>query len=107
MIIRIWNGTTTLANCDKYEQLLKDIVFPGIAKMQVDGYRGIQLLKRREDQEVNFITIMGFESMEAVKKFAGEDFERSYVINEAKALLKRYDLKATHYELLHNSISFS
>lgn len=58
MIIRIWNGTTTLANCDKYEQLLKDIVFPGIAKMQVDGYRGIQLLKRREDQEVNFITIM-------------------------------------------------
>ena len=106
MIIRIWNGTTTADNADSYEQLLNNVVFPGIAQKQVEGYLGIQLLKKAQGDEVNFITIMRFENLESVKQFAGEDYEKSYVIDQAKALLKQYDAKVAHYELVYNSLSF-
>jgi len=106
MIIRIWNGTTTADNADSYEQLLNKVVFPGIAQKQVEGYLGIQLLKKAQGDEVNFITIMRFENLESVKQFAGEDYEKSYVIDQAKALLKQYDAKVAHYELVYNSLSF-
>ena len=104
MIIRIWKGTTTHANANKYEQLLKEVVFPGIEQKNVLGYHGIQLLKTSKENLVNFMTIMAFENMEAVKKFAGENYEQSYVIDQAKALLEDYDSLAAHYELLHDSI---
>ncbi len=105
MIIRIWKGTATHENSKKYEQLLKEVVFPTIIQKNVSGYRGTQLLKKTQPATDEYITIMAFDNMEAVKDFAGEDYEKSYVIAEAKALLQTYDAKATHYELLHNSIS--
>jgi len=104
MIIRIWKGSTTHDNSAKYEQLLKETVFPRIEQKKVTGYCGIQLLKNVRNDFVEFVTIMAFENLEAVKMFAGEDYEQSYVIDEAKALLKSYDHRATHYELIHNSI---
>ncbi len=105
MIIRIWKGTTTLENSQQYEHLLKEVVFPGIERKNVAGYHGIQLLKNVKEHSIEYITIMAFENIEAVKEFAGQDYEQSYVIDEAKALLQTYDSKAAHYELLHNSIS--
>ena len=104
MIIRIWKGSTTHDNAAMYEQLLKEIVFPRIEQKKVTGYYGIQLLKNSKKDVVEFVTIMAFENLEAVKKFAGEDYEQSYVIDEAKALLKSYDHRATHYKLIHNSV---
>ncbi len=105
MILRIWKGTTTHENAHPYEQLLKEVVFPGIERKEVSGYRGIQLLKNVKEHSVEYITIMAFENMNAVKEFAGKNYEQSYVIDEAKALLQTYESKATHYELLHNSMS--
>lgn len=105
MIYRVWHGTTLATNAENYEALLMNTVFPRIAEMRVEGYRGIQLLKSEKPGEVEFITIMAFESREAIKQFAGEDYEKSYVIDEAKLLLKSYDIKAQHFELVHNSIS--
>ena len=102
MILRIWKGTTTHDNENSYVQLLKEIVFPHIERMNVAGYKGIQLLKNPKGKETEFITIMAFEDLKAVKGFAGEDYEQSYVIDEAKALLKSYDSKAS--ELLQDSI---
>lgn len=106
MIIRIWKGKTTLENSSKYEQLLKEVVFPRIKAKNLDGYNGIQLLKDQKENCVDFITIMAFESLVSVKAFAGEEYEKSYVIDEAKQLLESYDKTAEHYELLYNTISF-
>ena len=76
MIFRIWHGWTTLENAEVYENLLKEEIFPGIEAKKVSGYRGIQLLRRQLSNEVEFITIMQFDSLESVKQFAGEDYEK-------------------------------
>ena len=80
MIGRIWHGWTTPRNADKYENLLKEEIFSGIAEKKVPGYKGIQLFRRPlNNDEVEFVTIMQFDSWDAVKEFAGEDYERAYV----------------------------
>jgi heme-degrading monooxygenase HmoA len=99
MIGRIWHGWTKPDNADVYEKLLKTEIFPGIAAKGVQGYQGIQLLRRSLGEEVEFITIMWFESWEAVKQFAGEDFEHAYVPQKAREVLARYDERSQHYEI--------
>ena len=98
MISRIWHGWTTHENADKYEELLKSEIFPSIEKKNVNGYRKISLLKRVLEKEVEFITIMLFDNLEAVKEFVGEDHERSYVPESARKVLLRHDEKSQHYE---------
>jgi heme-degrading monooxygenase HmoA len=73
MISRVWHGWTTPANADTYEALLKSEIFTGIQNRQIAGYRGIQLFRRSLDDEVEFVTVMWFDSLEAVRPFAGED----------------------------------
>lgn len=99
MISRIWHGWTTPENADTYEKLLKAEIFPAIASKNVSGYRGIQLLRRPLDNEVEFVTIMQFDSLEAVKQFAGEDYEISYVPAKARKALSRHDTRSQHYEI--------
>ena len=74
-------------------------MFPGIAAKGVPGYRGIQLFRRAVDTEVEFITIMWFDSLEAVKRFAGEDYEKAYVPAKARELLARFDDYSQHYDV--------
>jgi hypothetical protein len=100
VIGRIWHGWTSPGNADTYERLLKEEIFPGIAAKRVSGYRGIQLFRRPiEDDEVEFITIMWFDSFEAVTQFAGEDYERAYVPPAAREVLARFDERSQHYEI--------
>jgi heme-degrading monooxygenase HmoA len=99
MIARLWHGWTTLENADIYENLLKTEIFPGIAAKGVAGYRGIRLLRRMQKKEVEFITLMEFDSWEAVKQFAGEDYERAYVPPKAREVLARFDEHSRHYEV--------
>lgn len=99
MIERIWHGWTTEENADVYERLLKEEIFPGIAEKDVDGYRGIRLLRRSLQDEVEFITIMRFESFDAVRELQGEEYERAYVPPEAREVLSRYDDWSQHYEV--------
>ena len=99
MISRIWHGWTTKENADTYENLLKTEIFPKIASKNLSGYHGIQLLRRQLSDEVEFITIMKFESLGAVKQFAGEDYEKSYVPDKAKKVLSRHDDRSQHYEI--------
>ncbi len=98
MIGRIWHGWTTPENADRYESLLKSEIFPGVEAKAVDGYRGIELFRRRLDDEVEFITIMRFESWDAVKAFAGDDYETAYIPPKARDLLARFDERSAHYE---------
>jgi heme-degrading monooxygenase HmoA len=99
MISRVWHGWTTPANADAYESLLRSEIFRGIQDRQIAGYRGIQLLRRSLEQEVEFVTIMWFDSLEAVRTFAGEDHELAVVPPEARALLSRFDARSQHYEV--------
>ena len=99
MIGRIWHGWTKPENADKYEQLLKEEIFPGIAAKKVAGYKGIQLFRRPLDNEIEFITIMWFDSWDAVKQFAGENYEQAYVPRKAREVLERFDERSQHYEI--------
>lgn len=83
-------------HADAYESLLKDEIFPGIQGRGIAGYRGIQLLRREIGDEVEFATIMWFESMEAVRAFAGEDLEVAVVPPKARAVLSRFDGRSQH-----------
>ena len=99
MISRVWHGWTTPANADAYELLLKSEIFTGIQNRQISGYRGIQLLRRNLADEVEFVTIMWFDSIEAVRTFAGEDHEVAVVPPKARTLLLRFDRRSQHYEV--------
>ena len=101
MIARIWHGYTSFNNAPVYEDLLRSQIFPSIEEKHVEGYRKITLLKRILEEEVEFITIMLFDDLASVKEFAGEDHERSYVPDTARAVLERFDDRAQHYEVLH------
>lgn len=101
MISRIWHGYTTKNNADTYENLLKEEIFVGIEKKNVKGYKGIQLLRRNLETEVEFTTIMQFDSIESVKQFAGDDYETAYVPAKAREVLARFDAKSIHCELRH------
>ncbi len=75
MISRIWHGYTSAANADAYEDLLHTEIFTGIGARRIPGYRGIQLLRRNLGEEVEFLTVMWFESLSDVRAFAGDDHE--------------------------------
>ena len=99
MIFRIWHGWTTPENSDAYEQLLREEIFVGIKSRGITGFRGIKLLRNDGAYETGFVTIMEFDSFEAVKQFAGDDHEAAVVPEAARKLLKRFDLRSRHYEL--------
>ena len=98
-VSRIWHGWTEPANADAYERLLKTEIFTGIFSKKVPGFRRIELFRRPAEGEVEFVTVMWFDSLESVKAFAGEDHETAYVPDKARAVLKRFDPRSQHYEI--------
>jgi antibiotic biosynthesis monooxygenase (ABM) superfamily enzyme len=99
MIKRIWKGWTTLPNAEAYEELLKTEIFPGIAAKQVRGYRSIELLRRPVGDEVEFMTVMTFDDLDAVRAFAGPNHETAYVPDKARVVLSRFDERSAHFEV--------
>lgn len=99
MIGRLWRGWTTPENADRYEELLRSTIFPGIAGRRIDGFLRIELHRRPLGDEVEFMTLMWFASQEAVVAFAGPDWEVSVVPPAARLVLSRFDERATHYEV--------
>jgi len=100
MISRIWHGWTTPKNADAYEALLREEIFVGIQNRQIAGYRRIHLLRRDAGAEVEFVTIMWFDSLDAVRTFAGDDYEVAVVPPKARQLLSRFDARSAHYEVI-------
>ncbi len=100
MTARIWHGYTTFGNAAAYENLLKTEIIPGIAAKNIPGYQKFQLLRRELDKEVEFTTIMWFDSLDSVKAFVGPDYETAYVPDKAQAMLARFDAKSVHVDLL-------
>ena len=99
MIVRLWHGWTSTAHADAYERLLRDEIFRGIAARALPGYRGIELFRRAVGGEVEFVTAMRFDSSEAVRAFAGDDYEAAVVPPAARELLSRFDARSAHFEL--------
>lgn len=87
MISRIWHGWTNRENADAYEKLLRTEIFINISNKSIKGYRGIHLLRRDVDEGVEFVTIMWFENLNAVRAFAGEEYGIAVVPPEARKLL--------------------
>lgn len=105
MIKRIWHGWTTHESADEYETLLITEIIPGIEAKAVPGYHGIELLRRPHENEVEFVTIMTFDSLASVKHFAGEDHTKSFVPVKAQDVLSRWDERSWHYEV-RESLSY-
>jgi hypothetical protein len=97
MICRIWHGWTTEADADAYERLLRSEIFPSIIRRKISGFQAIDLLRRSVPEEVEFVTIMWFDSVEAVQRFAGPDYEVAVVPPKAQELLVRFDPRSAHY----------
>jgi heme-degrading monooxygenase HmoA len=98
MIARVWHGSTRPENADAYEAMLKPELLPGLSK--VPGFKGSYFLKRDVGDETEFITILLWESLEALKAFAGEDYELSIIPEERRKYLSKHDEKAAHYEVI-------
>ena len=99
MISRVWHGYTAPADADRYEALLREEIFTGIEERSIAGFREIQLFRREVGDEVEFITVMWFDSFDAVRDFAGDDFEAAVVPAAARAVLARFDERSQHYDV--------
>ncbi len=100
MICRVWRGWTTRANADAYEAIVRGEVIPGIEARGIPGFRHIDLMKRDLGEEIEFQTLMWFDNLEAIKAFTGEDYSVSHVPEQARAVLKRFDDRAAHYDVI-------
>lgn len=98
-IIRTWKGWTSIENGPIYEDMLINEVFPTVKKNGVDGLEKVSISTEQKDDEVEFFLVLQFDSIESVKKFAGNDYSKAYIPENAQRVLKRYDETANHYEL--------
>jgi heme-degrading monooxygenase HmoA len=97
MIARLWKGWTTPENADAYENLLREKVLPGL--QQIAGYRGGYILRQDGDEEVEFAVLNLFDSLDAVRAFAGPDYTVPVFEPEARQLLSKVAPIARHYEV--------
>jgi heme-degrading monooxygenase HmoA len=97
MIARMWHGWTKPADADAYENLLRDEMFPSMRRIQ--GFEGTYLMRRVAGDEVEFVTVTLFTSLDSVRRFAGDNYEAAVLHPQAAGLLSRYDAKSVHYEV--------
>lgn len=100
MIARLWHGWTTPGDADAYEALLRNEVLPGIVSREIPGYLGAHVLRRERPDDVEFVTLLWFRHLDAVRAFAGEEHARSVVPPAARELLVRFEEEAHHYEVV-------
>ena len=98
-IIRTWKGWTTLENAPIYEDMLVNEVFPSVRKKGVSGLEKVSISTQNKEDEVEFFLVLQFSSMEDVRAFAGEDYKKAYIPENARRVLKRYDKTADHFEM--------
>ena len=97
MIARIWHGYAKPEHADAYEAMLKPELLPGLSK--VKGFKGSYLMRRNAGPEVEFVTIILWDSIDAIRLVAGPDYETAVIPEERRKYLVRYDAKASHFEV--------
>ena len=98
MIARIWHGWTKPADAKAYEKMLRNEIFPSIAARNISGYHGGELFIGEDGNEVEFVTLLRFDSMKGVKEFAGADESRPVIYPGVEELLTRME-RAQHYRI--------
>jgi heme-degrading monooxygenase HmoA len=98
MIARLWHGWTRPENADRYELLVATQVLPSFEPLE--GYKGAYLFREDRKSETEFVTLTLFEDLQAVHRFAGEDYETAVVPAEARQLLAGFDDRSEHYEIV-------
>ena len=98
MIARIWHGWTKPADAKAYENMLRNEIFSSIAARKIPGYHSAELFIREDGNEVEFVTLLRFDSMEGVKEFAGADESKPMIFPKAEALITRME-RARHYRV--------
>jgi antibiotic biosynthesis monooxygenase (ABM) superfamily enzyme len=98
MIARIWHGWTKQADAKRYENMLRGEIFPSIAARNIKGYRGSELFMREDGDEMEFVTLLRFDSMDAVREFAGSDENKPVIFPGVEKLLTRME-QARHYRI--------
>jgi heme-degrading monooxygenase HmoA len=99
-VCRLWRGWTSPGNAEAYERIVRGEVIPGIEARRIAGFRHIDLMRREAGPEVEFMTLMWFDSLEAIKAFVGDDYEVAHVPAGARAVLSRFDERVVHFEVL-------
>jgi heme-degrading monooxygenase HmoA len=102
MIARHWRGWTLLQDAEAYERLLQETVLPGLKT--IEGYRGGYIFRKDGTQEVEFVVVNLFESLEAVQRFAGKNYTVAVFEPEARRLLCKAEPQATHYEVKASTV---
>lgn len=98
MVARVWHGyCSTREHADAYEAMLKPELLPGISTRK--GYRGSHLLRRDRGDEIEFITILFFDTLDDIKALTGPDYETAVIPEQRRQHLSRFDAKALHYEV--------
>ena len=98
MIARIWTGAVRSADKDAYTDYMHAT---GVAEYaRTPGNRGVWMLRREVDDRAEFVMFTLWESLEAVRAFAGEDHERAVFYPEDDRFLIERDLFSTHYDVV-------
>jgi heme-degrading monooxygenase HmoA len=100
MIVRMWRGYAISERADDYVKHLQQTVVPELC--QIDGFKGIYLLQRNSFDGVEFVVLTFWESMDAIRKFAGENPELAVVAPAAQKLFREYDPMVKHFEIVLN-----
>lgn len=103
-VIRTWKGWTTWENAPIYEDMLINEVFPEVKRKGVDGLEKVSISTLKTENEVEFFLILQFDSIDSVKSFAGENYKKAYIPDNAKNVLLRYDTTAQHFDLKNELI---
>ena len=99
MIARLWRGyAATAENADRYQDFLQSQFLP--SAHTIEGYRGATVLRRVVGNEIEFLTITRFETLDAIRAFAGEDAEAAHVAPYARTLLSHFDARCQHFEIV-------
>jgi heme-degrading monooxygenase HmoA len=101
MIARVWHGFTTPEHAEAYASHLNPELLPGLATKK--GFRGSYLLRRAVGNEIEFITVILWDSLDDVRAIAGHDYEKAVIPDDRLPLLSRYDARAAHYEVVSTS----
>jgi heme-degrading monooxygenase HmoA len=100
MICRVWRGWTTKDNAEAFESMIRGEVIPGVEARRIPGFRAIDLIRHERDDDVEFMTLMWFDTLDSVRGFMGEDYEMAHVPAPAQVVLSDFDTRSTHYAVL-------
>jgi heme-degrading monooxygenase HmoA len=98
MIVRSWRGRAPSSNANAYIEFFKRKVLPILRG--IDGFAGVSLLKQSRSNDVEFLVLTRWTSLDAIRAFAGDDIRKAVVEPEAAALLASFDSTVEHFEVV-------